>query len=273
MKMVSAAKLKRAQRSIESARPYFEKLEEMLSNLVAAVGEDYSHPLIEVRNDISNVAVVVIAADRGLCGSFNSNLFRTVTAYLKSEFREQYPEARGRIIPVGNRTCSFFEKRDYPIIEKYTNVFADLNFNTAKSIVSVISHKFINRDIDKVLLFYNEFVSVVRQSPTIKQILPIEPKASSEDKSGTVADYIFEPRKDLILDELLPKNLDNMVWRALLESSAAEQAARMMAMDNATTNAEDLIKHLELIYNKERQSAITTEMLEIVSGANALKRG
>jgi F-type H+-transporting ATPase subunit gamma len=274
MKMVSAAKLKRAQKSIESARPYFEKLEDMLSNLVAAVGEDYSNPLIEVRKDINNVAFVVIAADRGLCGSFNSGLFRHVAAYLDNDFKNAYPDATPHIIPVGNRTIGFFEKRDYNIIDKFANVFGELDYSTAQGILRLIKHKFIAGDIDKAVIFFNEFVSVVRQSPMHKQLLPIEPKTDdSEESIEAAADYIFEPEKARILDELLPKNLDIQCWRALLESNAAEHAARMMAMDNATSNAEDLIQHLELVYNKERQSAITTEMLEIVSGANALKKG
>jgi F-type H+-transporting ATPase subunit gamma len=274
MKMVSAAKLKRAQTSIESARPYFEKLEDMLSNLVGAVGEDYTNPLIEVRSEVRNVAFVVIAADRGLCGSFNSGLFRHVAAYLNKDFKEEHPDATAQIIPVGNRSCDYFDKRGYNIIEKFKDVFGELDYSTAQAILRLLKHKFISGEIDKAVIFFNEFVSVVRQSPMQKQLLPIEPKAEEEleESSAAAVDYIFEPQKDMILDELLPKNLDIQCWRALLESNAAEHAARMMAMDNATSNAEDLIQHLQLVYNKERQSAITTEMLEIVSGANALKK-
>lgn len=273
MKMVSAAKLRRAQDAILSARPYVLKLEEMLANLVAAIGEDYSHPLIERRKDVKSIALIVIGSDRGLCGSFNSNLLRTVKNYINSDLAKEYPDAKIHVLPVGKRAISFFDKESFPIIEKYPDIFANLNFSHAASIVDLVRSGFSSGKYDKVLIYYNEFVNVVRQLPKVLTLLPIQPKEDkSEGKSSANIDYIFEPEKTAILDELMPKLVNIQLWRTLLESAAAEQAARMMAMDNATQNAKELIKHLELVFNKKRQELITKEMLEIVGGADALKK-
>lgn len=273
MKMVAAAQLKRAQRQIESARPYVIKLEEMLSNLIAAVGENYSHPLIRKPKDVKKVAIIIVSSDRGLCGSFNTNLFRVVTDYLKYSFKNDFPNAEVQLIPVGKKASSFFGKLKYPIAQHFQGLFAKLKFTDAKTIVDVFNDEFANEGIDKVLVYYNEFVNVIKQVPRQKQILPIE----TSDVAGKTAenkfnqDYIFEPEKSLILNELLPKLLDIQIWRVLLESNAAEQAARMLAMDNATTNAKQLIDFLELQFNKARQAQITKEMLEIVGGAEAMR--
>jgi F-type H+-transporting ATPase subunit gamma len=271
MRMVSAAKLRRAQESILSARPYFEKLGSTLANLIDAVGEDYSHPLIEKRHEIKSIALIVVATDRGMCGSFNTNIFRFAKNYINDTLKKEYPAAEIYLIPVGKNSCGFFAKEPYKKVREYKQVFQPLEFSTAKSISNLITDNFISGKFDKVLLFYNEFKNLISQVPSVRQILPMEAKSEGE-KDKFAIDYIFEPRKDIILDDLLPTNLTIQVWRSLLESNAAEQAARMMAMENATKNANELIKHLELVYNKERQSAITTEMLEIVSGAEALKK-
>ncbi len=272
MYMVSSAKLRRAQEAIWSARPYVQKLDEVLSNLVDSIGDDYENPLITQRKTIKNIAVIAIVADRGLCGSFNSNLMRNVSKYITEDFPEEYPNATAKLILVGKKAHSNLKVNNPFIIRKFEGIFQSLQFTVAKEIVDIAKTGFINGEFDKVLVFFNEFKNLLTQVPRKINLLPIEPKESVSQNSKFNIDYIFEPNKDQILDDLLPKSLDIQLWRTLLESNAAEQASRRMAMDNATKNANDLVKQLELQFNKERQAAITTEMLEIVGGANALKK-
>ncbi len=269
MKMVSAAKLKKAQRAIESARPYFLQLEDMMTNVISGISDDYNHHLIQHRDEVKHITAIVISSDRGLCGSFNSSLYR----YAENQFKEmtstEHPGADIDIIAVSKKSKSYFAKSKLNMIASHTDVFADLDFTIVKDILTTTIDKYITGKTDMVVVIYNEFVSVVKQNATTKTILPLQIK----EKEETVAniEYIFEPNKENLLDELIPKLIDLQLWRSLLESNAAEHAARMMAMDNATNNAHDLIKHLELVYNNARQAAITTEMLEIVSGAELLR--
>ncbi|TAL70837.1 MAG: ATP synthase F1 subunit gamma [Bacteroidetes bacterium] len=273
MRMVSAAKMRRAQEAIWSARPYVQKLSDVLSNLVASVGEEYSNPLIQKHKSVNSIAVVVVTSDRGLCGSFNTNLFRIANNFIHNEIPKEYPDADISVIAVGKRACSFFKRQNVNVIREYPGIFQKLDFSTAKEIVGMVSDGFINNKFDKVIVFFNEFKNLISQVPTNITLLPIEqPRKDEKAEEKYKLDYIFEPQQKEILDELLPKHLDIQMWRALLESNAAEQAARMMAMENATNNAHDLIKYLELVFNKARQAAITKEMLEIVSGAEALKK-
>lgn len=271
MKMVSAAKLKRAQNAIESTRPYVQKLGEMLTNLVDAVGSDYSHQLIRETKEVKHIAAIVITSDKGLCGSFNVNLLRFAIADAQKIIKEQYPKAKLSFIPVGRKAFSFFAKGNFNMLKGYQNIFSDLNFETSKEIIGFASGEFIEGNIDKVVVYFNDFKNVIKQVPSRINILPIEKDSIKDDsKSKSSTDYIYEPDKKEILDELIPKHLDIQFWRTLLESNASEQAARMMAMENATKNAKDLIDYLQLIYNKKRQEKITLEMLEIVGGAEAL---
>ncbi len=272
MKMVSAAKLRRAQTATEQARPYVGKLENMLGNLISAAGSDYYHPLQRKAEEVKSIAMIVIASDRGLCGSFNNNLFRVTMDYIRGNLKKQYPNAKVSVIPVGQRTCYFFRKRELPVIKEFAGVFNNLNFSVAKDIIECVHDPFINGEIDKVQIYFNEFLNVISQKPKLTSLLPVDPETAAEDESHSSTDYIFEPDRKGILDTLMPKYVDIEVWRALLESHAAEHAARMMAMDAATNNASDLISHLELVYNKARQAAITKEMLEIVGGAEALRK-
>ncbi len=272
MKMVSAAKLRRAQDAIIAARPYVDKMEHVLAHLISSAGEDYSNPVIEKRKDVNSIAMIVIGTDRGLCGSFNANLFRTVGNYIDKDLKKQYPKAILSVIPVGRRSVSFFKKTKYNILNEFPGIFAELKFSVATDIISVLKHGFVNHDYDRVYVYYNAFVNVIKQEPKLLPILPIDPQVSdAAAESSANINYIYEPGQKEILDVLLPKLIDIQLWRSLLESNAAEQAARMIAMDNATNNARDLIKALELKYNKERQAAITKEMLEIVSGAESLR--
>ncbi len=274
MRMVAASKLRRAQEKIWSNRPYSEKLELVLSNLIHSVGEDYSSPLIHTHNEIKNIAAIVVASDKGLCGSFNSNILRFAHNYIKEEIISKYPNANVILITVGKKSFSYFNKTNIFILKNYSGIFQKLEFSTAKDITSLVTEKYINGEFDKVMIFFNEFKNLLTQVPRMKNLLPIEPvKAIAEKANSKInLNYIFEPNKELILDNLLPLQLDIQTWSALLESNAAQQAAQMMAMENATNNANDLIKYLELAYNKVRQASITKEMLEIVSGAEAMKK-
>lgn len=270
MKMVAAAKMKRAQNAIESARPYVEKLEDLMSNLVSALNDQYDNPLIKSKEQVKSVAIVVISSDRGLCGGFNTNLFKALNTLIGEQILSVYPDAEISILAAGKKATDFFKKSNLNLHASFPDIFAKLEFSTAQEIVSKVKYNFIEGKFDKVYLMYNSFKNIIKQEPTLKELLPITPNENQLNESKVSADYIYEPDMESILDVLIPKLVDNKVWRSMLDSNAAEQAARMMAMDNATNNARDLIKSLELTYNKLRQEAITTEMLEIVGGAEAL---
>lgn len=272
MKMVAAAKLKRSQDAIELARPYFQKFQEVLTNVAQNVGEDYFHPLTEKRENVQNIALIIVSSDRGLCGGFNTNLFKFIKNDFETKVLEQFPNANIKVVPIGKKATSFYTKSNYEVLKSFPGVFQNLNFSVAKDIVDAVVEDFISGKIDRVYVLNNEFINIIRQQPTATQLLPFVNEENKAVTNLTTVDYIFEPGKKQILDSLLPQVVDLITWRSLLESAAAENAARMMAMDNATTNARDLINSLNLIYNKERQAAITTEMLEIVGGAEALHK-
>ncbi len=274
MKMVAAAKLRRAQENIIAARPYARKMNEVLRHLVTKVDVNLS-PLLSPR-EVGKVTLVVVTADRGLCGSFNSNIIKTTTAHIGQQYKDFYENNCLKIICVGRKGYDFFIKRDYEIIGKHTGFFNTLNFGHAREIVQEIVDGYLKREFDKVEVIYNEFKSVIQQKIVIEQFLPIPPEeissTAAEKKLLAQVDYIYEPSSKEIIDALLPKHLNFQMWRILLESNAAEQGARMIAMDNATENAKELIQMLQLSYNKARQAAITKELLEIVSGAEALRK-
>lgn len=286
MQMVAASKLRRAQDGIQNARPYFKKMNEILKNIVDTVSEDYSHPLIRKSEDVNNIVVIVIAGDKGLCGSFNNNLFKYAQTKINEELRPQYPNANIEVIPVGKKTCAFFAKQDIPVVKEFSGVFHNLNVESARAVISLVKPRFIAGELDRVFVVNNDFINLITQAPVMRLLLPIgnenitlditsgkksvKSDVSKVEKKYLDAEYIFEPNKEELLNAMLPMNLEMQLWRALLESNAAENAARMMAMENATNNANELISQLQLLYNKARQTAITTEMLEIVSGAEAL---
>lgn len=272
MKMVAVAKMRRAQMAIMAARPYAEKLSSMIS-LLAADQENLTSPLFEQRKDIRNIALVVVSADRGLCGGFNANLIRNAQNQLKVLAKE-YPNAKVHLITIGKRSTDFFSKRDVPIADKFPGVFQKLDFAQAQTISRLAVTGFLKGDFDKVKIIVNEFRSIAKQEVTVHDFLPIAPTIASAGGSSKLnVEYIYEPSKTEVLNGILPKHLNMQIWRAMLESNAAEQAARMMAMDNATRNAKDLTSSLTLTYNKLRQAAITKEILEIVGGAEALQKG
>ena len=271
MKMVATAKLRRAQNQVESSRPYFQKLREDITTLLSTVEGDFSHPFIKKREEIKNIAVIAIASDRGMCGSFNTNIFKLIISDIENTYSKQYPAATIYIIPIGKKTVSYFQKHNYPILSSYINIADNLKFELFQDILSPLEEKYINGEIDAIFVHYSKFISQVKQEPNSLQLLPI---ALDTDNSKDIThkhniDFIFEPNKKEILENLIPRLIDSNFWSALLETTAAEHAARRTAMENATRNASDMIQNLTLTYNNVRQANITKEIIEIVSAANA----
>jgi F-type H+-transporting ATPase subunit gamma len=265
MKMIATAKLRGAQQRIVGARPYANKIGEMLSRL-AADDSLQTNPFFAER-PVKKVCVVVVTADRGLCGAFNTNIIREATSCINEE---QKNESSVSVFTLGKKATEYFGRRNYTIEGKIVGLFSTLEYQSTLQLYSDLIPKYINGEVDKIVLVYNEFVSMIQQRIVKVQLLPI-PFISENKEEKTSSNYIFEPDQLSIFQSLIPKHLKVQIWRALLESNAAELSARMTAMDNATTNAQELIRSLNLKYNKERQAAITKEILEIVSGANALK--
>jgi F-type H+-transporting ATPase subunit gamma len=269
MKMVSAAKLRRAQDSIIAARPYARKMSELLSHLSAQV-DVTKFPQFEQR-EVKSAAIIVVTADRGLCGAFNSNILKAAVHHINSNYAEMYAAGKVKLFCVGKKSFDFFSKRNYDIVSKQVGIFNHLNFNAAKAIVSEVVTGFINGDFDKVEIISNEFKNAASQKLTVSQFLPILHEEKTETKH-VLTDYIYEPSSDEIVGALVPKHLNFQMWRVLLDSNAAFFGAQMTAMENASTNARDLIRVLQLTYNKARQASITKELLEIVGGAEALRK-
>ncbi|GBD06948.1 ATP synthase gamma chain [bacterium HR21] len=267
MRMVSAAKLRRAQEAIWAARPYARKLAEILWHL-AATTQDFVHPFFQVRSDIRRIALVVVTADRGLCGSFNNNVLRAAVQRLE-DIHRSFPGATVEIFAIGRRGLAFFRKRNRePIAYAHPTAFSPLRYDTAQELSHVLIDAYLAGRYDRVEAIYNEFRSVLRQEVRHETLLPIVPPTPAHHPR---TEYIYEPSQAEILTALLPLSVQTQLWRILLDSNTAEHAARMLAMENATTNARELIRYLQLQYNKERQAAITKEMVEITSGAEALR--
>ncbi len=266
MKMVATAKLRRAQNRIINARPYAKKIIEMISDL-ASDTDVANNPFLFSR-DVKNICVVVVTSDRGLCGAFNANILKEAMRYINEELKAQNIEPM--IYTVGRKSSEFFGKGNYNHIGKTTDIFSSLEYSAGLKIGEELISGYLEGKFDKVVIIYNQFVSIIQQKIDVQQFLPIPVITKTNDKNHQ-PNYIFEPSQKQIFEHLIPKHLKAQLWRILLESNAAELGARMTAMDNATTNAQELIKSLNLTYNKERQAAITKEILEIVSGANALK--
>lgn len=265
MKMVAAAKLRRAQEAMLQARPYAEKIEEVLGHVATRVDEE-AHPLLQRRMP-RRVELLVMTSDRGLAGAFNSNITRAAQRFLwENEGRYE----RIQVSTIGRKGRDFVRGRNIPTRVDYAGVFEELTFDRAKTIAEELQGAYLDDKLDAVFLLYNQFVSALTQRPTLVQLLPI-PTTGAEDESSQPMDFLYEPGREGVLDSLLPRHLAMQVWRALLESVASEQAARMAAMESATKNSGDLLAKLTLQYNRARQAYITTELTEIVSGAEALK--
>ena len=271
MKMVAAARLRRAQENIMSARPYSQKIAEVLSHLIK-LEKGSDNPLFkEVEGE--KTAIIVVTSDRGLCGSFNMNAIRMAEDMIKHDLNDIYKNGNISLYCIGKKGVDYFKAAGYSLTGAYPGIFSDLRFEFASSIVDKLTKKFLDGELDRVMIVYNQFKSVMQQVTKVEQLLPIAPFETEEEKDEDKyqIDYIYEPDRKTIIERLLPKHLKAQFWKVLLDSFAAELGARMTAMDMATENAKELIRQLNITYNKERQSAITTEILEIVSGANALK--
>ena len=263
MKMVAAAKMRRAQENMEQARPYTSKLNNMLNSLIPEIDRSIL-PELEIRAEINHKLFVVITADRGLAGAFNSNVIKGAQKAI-----DEFGKDKSVLICIGKKSLSHFKIRKYNIIEDYIDFWSELGFQHAISMGEKIISHFISGEADEVQVIYNKFINVGKQEVQHEKFLPLTYDSQDESPS-MMTDRIYEPSKESVVKVMVPKYLNTQIWQYLLESFASEQAARMLAMENATTNAEDMIKDLSLKFNKARQSAITTEMLEIVSGAEAL---
>ncbi|MBS1271298.1 MAG: ATP synthase gamma chain, sodium ion specific [Candidatus Marinimicrobia bacterium] len=262
MKMVAAAKLQKAQQAIEQARPYAFKINNVLRQLLPQIDRSIN-PLLEVREQ-KHIGLVIVTADRGLCGAFNSRIIRQAEQEI-----EKYDPEQIKLICIGKKGLNYFRKRDYDIIGEYTEFFKDLTFSNATSIVDVVTELYISHGLDRVDVLYNEFKNVIQQGVVVEQFLPLV--VQDEDEIEDLDEFMFEPNQEDIVNSLVPQHLNVQMWRMLLESNAAERGARRTAMDNATSNAEDMIEDLQRQYNKARQAAITKEISEIVGGAEAMK--
>jgi F-type H+-transporting ATPase subunit gamma len=285
MKMVAAAKLRRAQERIFQTRPYAFKIREMVGHLRERVAAE-SHPLFQPREEVGNVLVVVVTSDRGLAGAFNANILKRAEVFIEQEYAGHRAAGTLKIMALGRKGHDHFRKRDYTLVGDYRGLFNRLSNRDAIEVTGRIVEGFLAGEWDEVVAVYNEFKNTISQNRVVEPLLPIPQEAFAtpvmEATEGYAAngstphgevEYIFEPSAEAILDRLIPQYLNYQVTRILLESNAAEQGARMVAMDNATTNAGELLGQLTLQYNRARQAAITTEIIEISSGADALQSG
>lgn len=269
MKMVAAAKLKRAQDRITQMRPYSQKLTEIIQN-VSSAGTQGVNSQYATDRPVSKVLIVVVTSDRGLCGAFNSSVFKATRGLIDEKY-EAIERAGGLdVLPIGRKAAEFYGKRKYNVVERYSDLFADLSFDSAREAAEWAMEGFLEETYDRVEIVFNEFKNVATQIVKTEQFLPIQEAENEESVEEAEIDYIYEPSKKYIFNELVPKSLKIQFYKTLLESNASEHGARMTAMDKATDNASELLKELKLTYNRTRQAAITKEILEIVGGAEAL---
>jgi F-type H+-transporting ATPase subunit gamma len=261
MKTVSAAKLRRAQERVYNARPYAGQLKRVLANLTVHL-ENVSHPLLEVRPE-ERILFAIVTADRGLCGAFNANILRSATGFLRDHAAKKVTLATA-----GRKGRDFFRRRGIPIRSEFVNIFSKLDYGHARDIAEAIAQAYSDSDVDAVYLVYNEFKSVIQQRVVVEKVLPLS--RSELEQTGPQTDYIFEQPPQEIFNRLLPRYVEVQIYRALLESAAAEHGARMASMDTASRNAGEMIDMLTLNMNRIRQAAITREIIEVVSGAGAL---
>jgi len=271
MKMVSAAKLKRATNAIIQLRPYANKLKDLLANLSASL-EDNTSPYLQEREPV-RVLVVVVSSNRGLAGAFNANVIKTANNLIAEKYSKQLAAGNVSIVAIGKKSQEFYQRRKYNVIGNNNDLYLDLNFENTSKITESIMKGFVNGDYDRVELVYNHFRNAAVQYLVAEQLLPVPKPEKKEEVKAANVDYILEPSQQEIVEQLIPKNIKIQLYRAVLDSNASEHGARMTAMDKATENAGELLKSLKLSYNQARQAAITTELTEIVSGAAALSGG
>ncbi|KAF0220843.1 MAG: F-type H+-transporting ATPase subunit [Geobacteraceae bacterium] len=263
MKMVSAAKLRRAQENVVAARPYAKKLGEVLERLAKQQDAD-THPLLEKRS-AEKALLIVVTSDRGLCGGFNANISKAADRFVK-ERKTDYTDIS--LLTIGRKGFELLKNRQ-KIYKNYSNILSNLNYQTAALLAQEVIEGYLNAEYDEVYILFNAFRSVMSQDITLQQLLPVAPPQTAEEEYAP--EYIYEPSKGELLGELLPKHIEVQVFKALLESLASEHGARMTAMDSASKNATEMIGKLTLVYNRARQAAITTELMEIISGAESIK--
>ena len=267
MKMVSAAKLRRAQDAIIQMRPYAQKLQEMLSNIVSNSDSDISASYAKERH-VEKALIIFITSDRGLCGGYNSNLIKLTKQIIKDKYASQQAAGNVSVLPIGKKGFEHFNKLGFKVVDKYWDLFNGLSFEKVQTAAKYAMDAFDAGEIDAVDIVYSEFKNAATQRFVVEQFLPVAKSAAKENTKK--ADFIFEPGKEVLIAELMPKILNTQLYKSVLDGNASEHGARMTAMDKASDNANELLKTLKISYNRARQAAITTELTEIVSGAAAL---
>jgi F-type H+-transporting ATPase subunit gamma len=268
MNMVAAAKLRGAQMRMESFDPYASKFAEVLTHLASRMEADI-HPLLVKKEEVSRVELILFTADRGLCGSFNTNSITMAEKWL----REQQSQGREcSITAVGKKGRDYFRKRDYPLTDEHVNVYGDVEIAYVNQMTQGFMDRYIADELDEVYMLYSRFLGMAKQQPTMVKLIPIEPPDQEEtEEAKATAEYLCEPSSEELLIELLPKHISVQIYNAFLQHETSEHAARMAAMDNASKNCSEMIENLTLLYNKARQAAITAELMDIVGGAEALR--
>ena len=268
MKMVAAAKLRRAQDAISQLRPYAQKLSEMLGT-VSAGAESATDSAYKQARPIQNVLLILVTSDRGLCGAFNANVVKAAMVRINEQYAEQARRGNVQVMAIGKKGAEAMQRRGFTVNTSHVNAFSSLSFSTVREAAEDAMARFVAGELDVVEVLFNESKNVATQFIRTEQLLPI---VSTPPPAGVTANvnYVFEPGEEQIVTELIPKTLKIQLYKAVLESNASEHGARMTAMDKATENAGELIKELKLVYNRTRQAAITKEILEIVGGAEAL---
>ena len=268
MKMVSAAKLRRAQDAIVQMRPYAQKLQEMLSNIASSTSGDMEMPLAEERG-AERILLIPITSDRGLCGAYNANVIKATRQLIADKYASQHEKGNVTILPIGKKGYEFFQRNNFKVVDNFWTIFSNLSFDSVREAAVYAQKAFLNKEYDRVELVYSQFKNAATQMFVSEPYLPI-PKV--ENKEGAKnSDFIYEPSKETLVQELMPKILNTQVYKAVLDANASEHGARMTAMDKASENASEMLRALKISYNRARQAAITTELTEIVSGAAALQ--
>jgi F-type H+-transporting ATPase subunit gamma len=273
MKMVAASKLRKAQTAIIKLRPYAAKLNEIMQNLSASLSESGESPFTRERSP-EHILLIVITSNRGLCGGFNSNIIKASQNLLSTTYSEQLRKGNVSLITIGRKATEFYRKRGYNVVESHDSLFDRLTFDNVAPLAEQLMKDFAAKKYDRIQLVYNQFKNAAVQRLVVEPYLPIAPVAPDASTSAAhkvSADYIFEPDQETIIQQLIPKSLRIQLYKSMLDSFASEQGARMTAMHQATENAKELLRALQISYNKARQQSITKELLEIVAGAEALK--
>ena len=268
MKMVSAAKLRRAQDAITQMRPYAQKLQEMLSNIVSSSDGNVSMDLATER-PVEKVMIIVVTSDRGLCGGYNSNLIKLAKQTIREKYATQSAKGNVQILPIGKKGYEHFTKNGFKVVDNYWDIFSGLSFDKVQAAAKYAMNAFAAKEVDAIEVIYSEFKNAATQRFIAEQFLPVQ--KVTNNGSNKKADFIFEPSQEVLITELMPKILNTQLYKAVLDANASEHGARMTAMDKASDNANELLKSLKISYNRARQAAITTELTEIVSGAAALQ--